>query len=94
MSEIAALQEKSKVGYYESAASDSEVGTQALLENQGYTPVRHFFTMVRLNLEDIPDAVIPDGLDVHRSQLRSRLVASSLGWGPGCRNGAAIYQSK
>jgi len=50
--------------FFESAAADSETGTQALLEGHGYIPVRHFFTMLRPDLEDIPAAPLPDGLEV------------------------------
>ena len=50
--------------FFESAAADSEVGTQALLEGHGYSPVRHFFTMVRPDLENIPVLPLPAGLEV------------------------------
>ena len=50
--------------FFESAAADTEVGTQALLESHGYQPVRHFFTMLRPNLENIPEAPLPAGLEV------------------------------
>jgi mycothiol synthase len=55
--------------YFESAAADSEKGTRALLEKFGYTSVRHFFTMVRPDLEDIPEAPLPDGLEVRPVEM-------------------------
>jgi GNAT superfamily N-acetyltransferase len=54
--------------FLESFANDSEAGTIALLEKEGYTPVRHFFTMVRPDLEDIPDLPLPPGLEVRPVQ--------------------------
>ncbi len=44
--------------------SEGEAGKQALFEQEGYTPVRYFFEMVRPNLDDIPDAPLPPGLEV------------------------------
>jgi GNAT superfamily N-acetyltransferase len=35
-----------------------------LLEAHGYKPVRHFYTMVRPTLDDIPDFPLPPGLEV------------------------------
>jgi len=69
LSEIATQKGGDISRYFQSSASDSEEGTQALLESYGYMPVRHFFTMVRPNLDDIPEAVIPDGLEVRPVHL-------------------------
>ncbi|MCC7164738.1 MAG: GNAT family N-acetyltransferase [Anaerolineae bacterium] len=35
-----------------------------LLEQEGYAPVRYFYTMLRPNLGDIPGAPLPDGIEV------------------------------
>jgi mycothiol synthase len=51
-------------GYFEVFGSDSEVSKEALLLKNGYTPIRHFFEMVRPSLEDIPEAPMPAGLEV------------------------------
>jgi mycothiol synthase len=47
-----------------SFAADTEPATVALLESEGYGPVRHFFTMVRSSLENVPDLPLPGGLEV------------------------------
>ena len=36
----------------------------AALEARGYRPVRHFYTMVRPTLDDLPDADLPAGLEI------------------------------
>ncbi|MFL5675855.1 MAG: GNAT family N-acetyltransferase [Chloroflexota bacterium] len=43
---------------------DRSVGNLALLHQAGFTPVRHFFLMRRDHLDDIPDAPLPDGLEI------------------------------
>jgi Acetyltransferases len=47
-----------------SFAEDSEAGHRALLATTGFEPVRHFFLMCRPGLDDIPDAPLPDGIEV------------------------------
>ena len=61
---IARSQVEPDLRYYEASASDSELGTRALLEYHDYRPVRYFFIMVRPNLDAIPEATIPLGLEV------------------------------
>ncbi|MFN2484429.1 MAG: GNAT family N-acetyltransferase [Candidatus Limnocylindria bacterium] len=56
-----------------SGALDTAAGTVALLRNAGYEPVRYGYDMVRPTLDDIPDAPLPDGLElrpVSPEQLR------------------------
>jgi ribosomal protein S18 acetylase RimI-like enzyme len=36
----------------------------AALRSRGYAPVRHFYTMVRPTLDDLPDAPMPAGLEI------------------------------
>jgi mycothiol synthase len=62
--EIAAQNPPASERFFESATADTETGTHALLESHGYGPVRHFFTMVRPDLENIPEAPLPAGLEV------------------------------
>ena len=50
--------------YYQSFAQDTEIENEALLKSEGYKPVRHGFSMVRPDLENIPDLPLPEGLDV------------------------------
>ncbi len=49
---------------FEAFSSDGEEDWTALLEEEGYTGVRYGFTMVRPNLENIPDLPLPEGLEV------------------------------
>jgi mycothiol synthase len=45
-------------------SEDSETGHRALLAATGFEPVRHFFLMRRMGLDEIPDAPLPDGLEI------------------------------
>jgi ribosomal protein S18 acetylase RimI-like enzyme len=36
----------------------------AAVAKRGYVPVRHFYTMVRPTLDDLPDAPMPEGLEI------------------------------
>lgn len=47
-------------------AEESEIGHVTLLEGRGFAPVRHFFLMRRATLDDVPDAPLPDGLEIRR----------------------------
>ena len=50
--------------YFESFASDTETASEKLLLSEKFEPVRHFFRMVRPDLENIPDSPMPEGLEV------------------------------
>lgn len=54
--------------FFEATAADTEPAAEALLRSEGYTPIRHFFSMVRPNLDDIPDLPLPPGLEVRPTQ--------------------------
>jgi mycothiol synthase len=41
-----------------------DAGAVALLEESGYEPVRYFYVMVRPNLDPVPDAPMPAGLEI------------------------------
>jgi len=61
-------------------SEDASVGAVALLEHAGFVPVRHFFLMRRTGLEDIPEAPLPDGLEirpVEESHRRAILEAEN-----------------
>ena len=62
--QIAATHSEPGERYFQSWASDTETGTIALFENQGYRPVRYGFSMVRDLSEPIPDAPLPAGLEL------------------------------
>ena len=49
-----------------SFSEDSETGHRALLAKHGFEAVRHFFLMRRDLAEPIPDAPLPEGLEVRR----------------------------
>jgi mycothiol synthase len=49
---------------YRSFASDTESGTIALLESEGFRPIRYFYSMVRPDLEGIPSLPLPHGVEV------------------------------
>jgi mycothiol synthase len=45
-------------------SEDTETGHRAILATNGFVPVRHFFLMARDLSEPIPDAPLPDDLDI------------------------------
>jgi len=49
---------------FESHAINTQTDYLHLLEQEGYQPVRRFMSMVRPNLEDIPNLPLPEGLEV------------------------------
>jgi mycothiol synthase len=55
--------------FFESFAADTEISAAALLQSEGFSAVRHFFQMVRPDLEHIPEAPMPPGLEVRPVQL-------------------------
>lgn len=61
---LAADRLKTAPSFFQSFAMDSETGKRALLQSEGYAPVRHFCLMVRPNLDEIPDLPLPTGLEV------------------------------
>jgi len=52
--------------YFETYAAETEEYTQCILIKDGYETVRHFFEMVRPDLENIPEALLPEGLEVRK----------------------------
>ncbi len=60
--------------YFESGCEDCEKEAEALLISEGYQAVRHGFSMVRPDLENIPDLPLPEGLEVrpvHPEHIRA-----------------------
>jgi len=53
-----------ETGLLESFVSDGNIGLATLLEKNNYKPIRYIVTMVRPDLENIPDFPMPDGLEV------------------------------
>jgi mycothiol synthase len=59
---------------------ETQAGYRALVESAGYRTVRWFFLMRRPTLDDIPDAPLPDGIElrpVEPDQLRPILDAEN-----------------
>ena len=49
--------------FFEGSAHGQQ-GEEMLLTRAGYEPVRYGYTMVRPNLDPVPDAALPDGLEI------------------------------
>ncbi len=61
---IAAAHTTHTARYFEAWAAGTERDWTALLKQEGYTPIRYSFDMVRPHLNEIPEIPIPEGLDV------------------------------
>jgi mycothiol synthase len=58
---------------FDSSTAEHATEREAVLRGRGYQPVRYAFHMIRPTMDDLPDAPLPDGLeirDVHPEQLR------------------------
>lgn len=64
MREVAAGHPQEFPRLFSADVNQNEVGTKAMLEKEGYSPVRHWYLMVRPDLENIPEAPMPEGLEV------------------------------
>ena len=51
---------------------ETQVGYRALVEGAGYEQIRWFFLMRRPTLEDIPDAPLPDGIELRPVETDER----------------------
>lgn len=78
--------------HFEVESSDAATIRNAVLEARGYQPVRFSFYMLRSSLDDLPDAPMPDGLEVRPvtpDQLRQIFDADVEAfrdhWAPRCR---------
>jgi mycothiol synthase len=58
----------------------AETGTLALLQQDGYEPIRYFFKMVRPDLDHIPDLPLPAGLEIRPAlpEHYAAIVAANL----------------
>jgi len=50
--------------YLQRGVVDSEAGLEVLLRNEGYAPLRYGFSMVRPTSRPLPEAPLPEGLEV------------------------------
>jgi GNAT superfamily N-acetyltransferase len=62
--QVAAAHPPERPKFFQVFADLGATGTVALLEAEGYAPVRYALDMVRPTLDDIPDFPMPDGLEV------------------------------
>jgi mycothiol synthase len=64
---------------------DGDLGARAMLDATGYASFRHFYSMRRPTLDDIPDLPLPDGLELRpiqndRDAMRLVVAADSEGF--------------
>lgn len=64
MREVAAGHDPARSKEFQRYARETELYNTALVEAAGYTVARRFYSMVRPDLEDIPDFPLPEGLEV------------------------------
>ena len=50
--------------FFETFGGDLAPERDALLRAHGYEPIRYFFSMLRPSVDDLPDAPLPDGLEI------------------------------
>jgi mycothiol synthase len=62
--QIAAEHKNGLPRFFESGTADTETAAEALLLSEGFSPVRHFYRMLRPDLENIPEVPMPEGLVV------------------------------
>jgi mycothiol synthase len=86
--ERAALEPLGAQIHIEAFAEDLEAGHRAILAAAGFETVRHFFLMRVTGLEDVPEAPLPDGLEVrpvtpeqHRAIFDAEAEAFRDHWG-------------
>jgi len=85
--------------FFETYLQTTQLGAVALAEQEGYQPARYGYIMVRPDLENLPDAPLPEGLEV-RPVLPEHVhliwdasqEAFQDHWGY-CREGEEEYQS-
>ncbi len=65
--EIAAEREPGR-NVLDTFGGDEAPERSAILLERGYTPIRYWFAMVRPSVDDLPDAPLPDGLEIREVQ--------------------------
>ena len=63
---VSASLDGSMPSLYESNVEEADRGAVVLLEDSGYAPIRHGYTMVRPNLDPVTDARMPEGLEIRQ----------------------------
>lgn len=54
--------------FFETFGGDGSAERDAILERSGYEAVRYFYAMVRPTVDDLPDALLPEGLEIREVQ--------------------------
>lgn len=67
--EIAAGHAHDRPRWFGSWGSDLNAGNTTLLESEGYVAVRHFYEMLRSDLEEIREPELPENLDIRPVRL-------------------------
>jgi ribosomal protein S18 acetylase RimI-like enzyme len=65
-------------GYFQTFSPTKRVSKVALFEREGYQVVRHFYDMIRPNLEDIPDSTLPEGIELRPVPADDRVVLRQI----------------
>ena len=68
LQQIAVDHDSSTPAYFQAFIQDTALGANALLKQEGYTPVRYFHFMQRRGLEDLPEAPLPAGIELRPVQ--------------------------
>lgn len=63
LQEYARAHNQAATKWFEVETGDSQEWVNTLLRENGYQPVRYFYEMVRPNLDNIPDAELPPGIE-------------------------------
>ena len=66
--QVAALHPAGAPRLFQAFTSLTREGKVALLDQSGYTVIRHFYEMVRPNLDNLPEAHLPAGLELRPVQ--------------------------
>ena len=70
--EIAADHPQDAPKLLDAGTGDHVTGLAELIQSEGYEPVRHWYDMVRPNLDDIPDLPLPEGVEVRPTNKDNR----------------------
>jgi GNAT superfamily N-acetyltransferase len=56
----------------DAGSDDSVTGLVELIKSEGYEPIRHWYEMIRPNLDDIPGIPLPEGIEVRPTNREDR----------------------
>ena len=62
--QVSASHPASSARFYSTFSPARREGKLALFTSEGYQPVRHFYTMLHAGLDDLPDALLPAGVEL------------------------------